>query len=108
MEKDTPAPKDTVTAPGVLEKYMSAGRITKAVLAEVIEKCVEGANIVDICEFGDNKIEELAWTVYKKDKKMERGVAFPTCISVNEVCGHFSPLKSEDPITLNAGDVVKM
>jgi len=44
--------------------------------------------------------------VYSK-KKTEKGIGFPTCLSVNEICGHFSPLKSE-PATLKDGDVVKI
>lgn len=38
---------------------------------------------------------------------MEKGIAFPTCISVNNVVGHFSPLKSEDS-NLKEGDVAKI
>ena len=107
MEQD-PSQAESVTAPGVLEKYQSAGRITKAVLQEVIDKCVVGAKVVDICEFGDNRIEEETAKIYK-GKKIERGIAFPTCLSVNEICGHFSPLKSDEPVVeLAEGDVVKM
>jgi methionine aminopeptidase len=29
-------------------------------------------------------------------KQLEKGIAFPTCLTTNEKCGHFSPLKSED------------
>jgi hypothetical protein len=42
-----------------------------------------------------------------KGKKVEKGIAFPTCLSLNNCCGHFSPLK-EDSIDLKEGDVVKM
>ena len=38
---------------------------------------------------------------------MEKGVAFPTCISVNNIVGHLSPLKSEDQ-QLKDGDLVKI
>jgi len=76
------------------------------VLAEVIKKCLAGANIVDICLFGDTLMESELKKVYAK-KKIEKGVAFPTCLSVNEICGHFSPLKSE-PAALKDGDVVKI
>ena len=34
-------------------------------------------------------------------------MAFPVCISVNELCGHFSPLQDEST-KLAAGDVVKI
>ena len=36
------------------------------------------------------------------------GIAFPTCISVNHVVCHFSPLLSETDIPINDGDMVKM
>lgn len=104
--ENTPPQEETVSAPGVLEKYQSAGRIVKAVLKEVIAKCVDGANIAEVCNFGDLRIEEESKKIFKS-KKIERGIAFPTCISVNEICGHYSPLKSE-PTFLANGDVVKM
>lgn len=42
-----------------------------------------------------------------KGKKIEKGIAFPTCISTNNCCGHYSPLK-EDSSDLKDGDVCKM
>ena len=36
------------------------------------------------------------------------GIAFPTCISVNNCVCHYSPLKSEADVTLKNGDLVKM
>merc|ERR1719393_700102 len=43
----------------------------------------------------------------EKGKKIEKGVAFPTCISVNELVGHFSPMKGESR-ALKEGDVAKI
>lgn len=40
-------------------------------------------------------------------KKIERGVAFPTCISVNNTVCHFSPLASDETV-LQEGDMLKM
>lgn len=43
------------------------------------------------------------------NKKIEKGPAFPTCISVNEICGHFSPIRSEGAdYLIKDGDVVKI
>jgi methionine aminopeptidase len=47
-------------------------------------------------------------------KKTEKGIAFPVCLSINEVCGHFSPLvsdsedKEKEFSILKEGDVVKV
>ena len=43
----------------------------------------------------------------KKSKKIERGIAFPTCISINNFCGHVSPLVDES-MPLAEGDVAKI
>lgn len=43
----------------------------------------------------------------KKSKNMERGIAFPTCISVNQIMGHYSPLVDESS-QLADGDVAKI
>lgn len=59
-----------------------------------------------MCEAGDKLITEKLAKVYK-GKKVEKGIAFPTCVSINNCCGHFSPLK-EDSIELKDGDVCKM
>lgn len=36
------------------------------------------------------------------------GIAFPTCVSVNNCVCHYSPLKSDPDIVLKDGDLVKM
>lgn len=43
----------------------------------------------------------------KKSKKLERGIAFPTCISVNNIMGHYSPMQDEST-QLQEGDVAKI
>jgi len=43
----------------------------------------------------------------KKSKKMERGIAFPTCISVNNIFGHYSPMGDESTL-LSEGDIAKI
>jgi methionine aminopeptidase len=43
----------------------------------------------------------------KKSKKLERGIAFPTCVSVNNIMGHFSPM-SDESTKLLEGDVAKI
>lgn len=45
---------------------------------------------------------------------MEKGIAFPTCVSVNEICGHYTPLisdtddKEKEFAVLRVDDVVKV
>jgi methionine aminopeptidase len=46
--------------------------------------------------------------VYKNaKKKIEKGIAFPTCLSVNNTVCHFSPLAADDSV-LEENDMVKM
>mmetsp|Transcript_59903 Transcript_59903/g.175073 ORF Transcript_59903/g.175073 Transcript_59903/m.175073 type:complete len:390 (-) Transcript_59903:113-1282(-) len=96
--------------PDVTTKYRAAGDIVNKALQKVIEACVEDADIATLCEMGDKIMEEETGKLFnkkEKGRKIEKGVAFPTCISVNELVGHFSPLKGESR-QLKAGDVAKV
>lgn len=92
--------------PVVREKYSKAGEIANGALALAMSLCKAGAKIVDITAAADKFINEQAGKHYK-DKKVEKGVAFPTCVSVNNIVGHFSPLNS-DSTALKEGDLIKV
>ncbi|XP_033144782.1 ERBB-3 BINDING PROTEIN 1 isoform X1 [Brassica rapa] len=97
-----------LTSPEVVTKYKSAAEIVNKALQVVLAECKPGAKIVDICEKGDAFIKEQTGNMYKNaKKKIDRGVAFPTCVSVNNVVGHFSPLAGDESV-LEEGDMVKI
>ncbi|GER26661.1 methionine aminopeptidase 2 [Striga asiatica] len=97
-----------LSSPEVVTKYKSAAEIVNKALQLVVSECREGALVVDLCEKGDTFIRDQAGNMYKNvKKKIERGVAFPTCISVNNTVCHFSPAK-DDTTKIGAGDVLKI
>lgn len=94
----------------VLNKYVEAGRIAQDVLLAVVEKAKETGDVVELCAYGDQLIHERTHALYKK-ADLARGAAFPTCLSKNEIAGHFQPLDPEvggEAATLKDGDVVKL
>lgn len=70
---------------------------------------MEGADISTVCGAVDSFIDEELLKVFsnKKSKKLERGIAFPCCLSVDEVCGHMSPCP-DDSTKLATGNLVKI
>ena len=98
-----------IERPAILDKYKAAAQIANDALKKVIALCVPGADIYTVCQEGDKYMEEELRKVFnnKKSKKLERGIAFPTCISVNNVMGHYSPMKDEST-PLADGDVAKI
>lgn len=99
-----------LSSPDVTTKYTTAGTVANKVLAAVLEACKPEADIYDICEMGDKMLMEETGKLYNKKvkgKTIEKGIAFPTCISVNEIIGHFSPMKGEGRV-LKEGDVAKI
>jgi methionine aminopeptidase len=88
-------------------KYNSAAQIAKKAMAMVATKCVDGASIADLCTFGDKLVTALTSRLFKKNKAMMKGVAFPTCVSCNEMVCHNSPFASESG-SLAAGDLVRV
>jgi len=64
--------------------------------------------VLSLCEKGDAFIVVETNKVFKKEKNMKKGIAFPTCVSVNNTVCHNSPLKSDDEVLLKDGDLVKI
>ena len=79
------------------------------VINKLIPELVAGKRVVELCTLGDQLIDAGVAVIYNNPKRKvdSKGVAFPTCISVNNCVGHFSPLK-DDTTVLKDGDVVKM
>lgn len=90
----TQSDKKYVSFPGVLE--------------QVIARCVPDASAREICEFGDKLLLEETSKVFKKEKDSKKGIAFSTCVSVNNCICHFSPIPSETDYILKQGDLAKM
>jgi len=99
----------TIADDVVVTKYKMAGSMNDKVMKALIAKCIAGANTLELCKFGDEQIVKEASSVFKKEKEMLKGVAFPTCISVNNCICHYSPLSSEKKVVvLETGDMVKI
>jgi len=98
----------TIAQDLVVTKYKMAAEMVNRVLCQLIEKCTPGASVISICEAGDQLLLEETGKVFKKEKEMRKGIAFPTCVSVNNCICHFSPLKSEPDYILLDGDMVKL
>jgi curved DNA binding protein len=91
----------------VVTKYKAAADIANDALKAVVAAAKPGARIVELCEKGDAAITAAIGKVFK-GKAIEKGVAFPTCVSVNSVVGHFCPVSADDATELKEGDVAKL
>jgi len=109
FEEEEMQDKSFVEDQSILDKLKAAAAITDEALKKAVELCVPGADIYTVCQTVDAQIEEGVKSTFnnKKNKKLERGIAFPTCISVNEVMGHYSPMGDESR-QLQEGDVAKI
>jgi len=87
----------------------SINHFVLAALEKAIGLCVVDADISTVCGVIDEFVAEELTKVFsnKKSKKLERGIAFPCCISVNEIAGHFSPCP-DDSVKLANEDLVKI
>lgn len=95
----------------VCTKYQEAAKIVNLALQGLISQCVPGAKVMDLCKFGQTIIETSTGKLYNKKvagAAIEKGVAFPVCVSVNDVICNNSPLASQEMEPLAAGDIVKL
>ena len=118
--QEEPTPVADLSNLEVKSKYMSAANITNKALKTAIAACVDGVDIAELCMMGDGVMLNETGKLYnkkkggdddkkddKKVKTIKKGVAFPTCISVNETFAHFSPIKGESKVS-KTGDLVKI
>jgi len=108
-EKDKEAGDErTISEDLVVTKYKMASDITNKTLKEIIGQCKAGTSVRSLCKLGDGMLKEETGKQFKKEKDLKKGIAFPTCISVNNCICHFSPLNTEPDYELKEGDVAKI
>ncbi|KAJ5709790.1 hypothetical protein N7493_010081 [Penicillium malachiteum] len=100
----------TLNNPDTLTKYKTAAAISHKVLEAVTALCLEGEKIVEICEKGDQLLDEEIAKVYK-GKKILKGISHPTTVSPSSHVTPYTPLKTdavEAETVLKAGELVKI
>lgn len=111
VEEKAEGDEPDISNSDVCTKYREAGKIANLALHGLILQVKPGAKVLDLCKFGDTVIMQKCSTIYQKKvkgKTIEKGVAFPTCVSLNECVCHNSPLESEMGDVLSNGDLVKL
>lgn len=92
----------------VIDKFKTAGEIASRALQLVVSRCKPDVLINELCTAADEYIEQQTGQIFNKSKTpISKGIAFPTCISVNNIVGHYSPLNS-DKTKLCMNDCVKI
>merc|ERR1712235_83382 len=94
----------------VVTKYKMAGDIANRVLKNLIERCVLGVSALELCKIGDDMIVQETDKVYKKEKEIQKGIAFPTQANINNCICHYAPLSSvgANDFIVKENDIVKL
>ncbi|XP_056305591.1 proliferation-associated protein 2G4b [Danio aesculapii] len=108
MSGDDDQQEQTIADDLVVTKYKMGADIANLALKTVIEAAKPGVSVLSLCEKGDAFIAAETGKVFKKEKEIKKGIAFPTCVSVNNCVCHFSPIKSDPDYMLKDGDLVKI
>lgn len=91
-------------------KYRMAADVCNQSMYALAEHIFNGGytqhSIGELCAMGDEIIESRLSKVYNRPS-CEKGVAFPTCISVNNVSSGYAPQSDSDE-RLNEGDLIKL
>lgn len=100
--------EQTIAEDLVVTKYKMAGEIVNRTLKTLLGLVQPGKSVREICVEGDRLLTEETGKVYKKEKELKKGIAFPTCVSVNNCIFHFSPSKNDTDYVLQDGDLAKI
>lgn len=105
---DSEEEEPTISDDVVVTKYKMAGDMANRILTKVIDAVVVNTTARTLCTLGDTLITEETNKVFKNKKDMKKGIAFPTCISLNNCICHFTPLRSDTDVVIKEGDMVKI
>lgn len=92
-----------------LTKYNTSAKICGIVIKEIFAKIRSGEmlNVRDLCDYGDNRIQEECNRIYKRETI--KGIAFATSISLNDCVGYYIYENGIDEYnTIKPGDIVKV
>lgn len=111
----------TITDPAVAEKYRTSAKFANEALQTVIKDCVPGKTVIELCLLGDDTILKLCRGVYQKAKAkpdpdtgeikpIQKGPCFPTCVNVDSIVCHLSPMPDDvlAKLALAPGNVVRI
>jgi methionine aminopeptidase len=106
-EKEDLVKKENELIPQTISKYQLASDVVKKTMTELLPQIVAEKTVHQLCSLGDELIVKYAKSV---STKTNNGIAFPTCVSVNEIVCHLSPLASDPQaeIVLKQGDIVRI
>uniref|UniRef100_A0AAQ6ACU4 Peptidase M24 domain-containing protein n=1 Tax=Amphiprion ocellaris TaxID=80972 RepID=A0AAQ6ACU4_AMPOC len=98
MSGDDETQEQTIADDLVVTKYKMGAEIANQALKTVVGAATAGVSVLSLCEKGDAFIATETGKIFKKEKDMKKGIAFPTCVSVNN-CVY---------VILKDGDLVKI
>jgi len=108
MSGDEDTAEQTIAEDVVVTKYKMGAEIANRALKLVFDGAATGVSVLSLCERGDAFITQETGKIFKREKEMKKGIAFPTCVSINNTVCHHSPLKSDSDVILKDGDLVKI
>uniref|UniRef100_A0A672I243 Proliferation-associated protein 2G4-like n=1 Tax=Salarias fasciatus TaxID=181472 RepID=A0A672I243_SALFA len=96
MSGDDETQEQTIADDLVVTKYKMGAEIANQALKTVVAAAAVGVSALSLCEKGDAFITAETGKIFKKEKDMKKGIAFPTCVS------------SDPDVVLKDGDLVKI
>lgn len=95
----------------LLTKYNTCAKICGTIIKEISNLIISGEvlNTRELCKYGDLRITEETAKIYKRETN--KGIAFPTTLSLNNCVGYYIYQEDQSSISYNnikKGDVVKI
>jgi methionine aminopeptidase len=101
---------NTTLEPDAVNKYNTSAKICGLTMKHLIRLIENGTtlDVKELCSIGNRMIESECSKIFKKEKGY-KGVAFPTCLSLNNCVGYYTHEKGNDKYnTITSGDIVKI
>lgn len=104
-EEDEEEEDTTINNSDVVVRYKKAAVWCNETLQILIDATKPGVKVIELCQLGDETIMKKLKSMFKGT---EKGIGFPTCVSVNNCVCHNSPAPDDETASqvIKLGDVV--
>lgn len=83
---------------GDVQKHQKAGEGAQKALAFAKSRCVNGAQVSEVCQMTDTFIRD----------ELGLAIAFPCSVSINEILCHYRRSENAEELTIKTGDLIKV
>ena len=88
--------------------FIKTGKIHKKIIQDILPQIKENQPLIDLAKIVENSIIQHTKFDNSPEHRLDKGIAFPVGLSVNECAAHWTPNPLDTKVSLGKDDLIKI